>query len=273
MQPFHHLPDIPLVDGRVNFILDQCRGKRVLHLGCVDAGLLADRYARGELLHQKLAAVSADLWGVDVDAPGIAFMQGQGFPQLVVGDVCDLATFARLGDVRFDVILASEVVEHLLNPGLFFDAVKTVMAPGHTTLIVTVPNAFRISTLLWLRHGVEYVHPDHNYWFSYYTATNLMQKCGFAVDAVFMYTHEKRVGLSRPVRRLLGQRQSAGAPAAAGDAGDKATAVTTAGSRSALYLRTLPRRLLAAAFFHNGPFWGDGVIVIARLPVHGPATT
>ncbi len=272
MQPYHQLPDAPLVQGRVNFILDHCRGKRVLHLGCVDAGLLAERYARGELVHQKLAAVSADLWGVDIDVEGIAFLQEQGFPHLFVGDVCDLATFTRLGDVRFDVILASEVVEHVLNPGLFLDAVKTVMTPGQTTLIVTVPNAFRISTLLWLRHGVEYVHPDHNYWFSCYTVTNLLRKCGFAVDAVFMYTHEQRVGLSRQVRRLLG-RQRGAALAAAGDAGDTAATATTAGGPAASYLRTLPRRLLASVFFHNGPFWGDGVIVIARLPVDGPATT
>lgn len=273
MQPYHQLPDVPLVEGRVNFILDRCRGKRVLHLGCVDAGLLAERYARGELVHQKLAAVSADLWGVDVDTEGIAFLQEQGFRQLFVGDVCDLATFTRLGEACFDVILASEVVEHLLNPGLFFDAVKTVMTPDQTMLIVTVPNAFRISTLLWLRHGVEYVHPDHNYWFSCYTATNLLRKCGFSVDSVFMYTHEQRVGLSRQVRRLLGRRQPGGAPAAVGDTGDTPTVAAMAGSHTASYLRTLPRRLLASAFFHNGPFWGDGVIVIARLPVHGPATT
>lgn len=272
MQPYHQLPDTPLVEGRVNYILDQCRGKRVLHLGCVDAGLLAERYARGELVHQKLAAVSADLWGVDVDAEGIAFLQEQGFGQLFVGDVCELSTFARLGDTRFEVILASEVMEHLLNPGLFLDAVKTVMTPGETTLIVTVPNAFRISTLLWLRNGVEYVHPDHNYWFSCYTAANLLRKCGFAVDSVLMYTHEKQLGLARQVRRLMGRWGPARAPAAVGVPGTP-TVTTTGGGQAASYLRTLPRRLLASIFFHNGPFWGDGVIVIARLPVHGPATT
>ena len=40
---------------RVRYVLDQCRGKAVLHLGCVDHPFLEERIASGNLLHAALA--------------------------------------------------------------------------------------------------------------------------------------------------------------------------------------------------------------------------
>ncbi|MEZ4677708.1 MAG: methyltransferase domain-containing protein [Caldilineaceae bacterium] len=133
MNPYIELPKVPLIFRRHDFLVEIARGKRVLHLGCVDAGLLEERFNRGELLHQRLAMVTAELWrGFDIEEAGIDFLRAKGFDKLIVGDLSYIDQFAELQQAEFDLILASEVVEHLQNPGLFFQAIQALMKPGHT---------------------------------------------------------------------------------------------------------------------------------------------
>lgn len=261
LNPYHNLPRPSIERGRQALAIERSRGKRVLHLGCVDTGLLHERLARGELMHQKLAAVAGELWGVDVDAAGIGFLRAQGFDNLLAGDICQAATLAQLRDHPFDLIIASEVVEHLENPGAFLRSVRQIMQPGVTQLIVTVPNAFRVEALLWMLRGVEFVHPDHNYWFSYHTATTLLGKCGLQVREVYPYSLQ-RWG-------WRGQGMAATASARSAMTGSP-PARAAPFARIAAYIRSLPKRLLVSWLYHRSPFFGDGLIVVAVTPEPDP---
>ena len=262
MNPYIRLPRVPLVHSRQALILTKSTGKRVLHLGCVDAGLLHERFQRRELLHQKLADVAHELWGVDIDAEGIAFLRSKGFDHLIQGDICELDKIQALQGQQFDIVVASEVMEHLQNPGLFLQAARTLMIPGHTELIITIPNAFRIDTLLWLLRGVEFVHPDHNYWFSYHTVTNLVRKNGFAVSEVYAYSFQSVGVLPGRVAKFFHR---------AGDdkirPGQTATVSSTPSPflrRVISYARSLPKRLVTSSLYRTTPFWGDGIIIVAQ---------
>ncbi len=278
MNPYLTLPKVPLLFGRQDFLIDISRDQRVLHLGCVDTGLLDERFAQGLLLHQKLAKVTKELWGFDIDGTGLDFLRGEGFQNLVEGDACYLDQCTELKGVEFDIILAGEVVEHLQNPGLFFQAVQQLMIPGHTKLVVSVPNAFRIDTLLWLLRGIEYVHPDHNYWFSYLTITNLFKKNNFEIEQVYMYSFHKSNLLPQRFQKYF--RRQAATPATAVTPQRAATGAevpldSAAGSPThgtlASYARALPRRLLAAFLYGRTPFWGDGLIVVAKSKAAAPS--
>lgn len=59
------------IADRDSWIIDQCAGKTVLHLGCTDWPLTRDRLERGALLHQKLAEVCHVVVGVDPDEIGV----------------------------------------------------------------------------------------------------------------------------------------------------------------------------------------------------------
>ncbi len=262
MNPYTRLPRVPLLSDRKSLILERSRAKRVLHLGCVDADLVQKRFQRGELMHGQLAAVASALWGVDIDEAGIEFLRRQGFDHLIAGDVCDAGTLDPLRETPFDVIVASEVVEHLLNPGLFLAAIRALMIPGQTELIITVPNAFRVQTLLHLLRGVEFVHPDHNYWFSYVTATNLLRKTNFEITEVYAYTLEPR-GILR-VGRLRRDPTIHPGVGAIGPAASNRPPMPT-WQRLATYLRSLPKRILTSLLYRTTPFWGDGLILIAKV--------
>ncbi|HET9624036.1 MAG TPA: methyltransferase domain-containing protein [Kofleriaceae bacterium] len=159
------------VDRRA-YILDACRGARVLHLGCVDHPFLAERLAAGTLLHAAIAEVASELWGVDLDAAGLETLRAANFTHLHAADIEHLANDARF-DVRFDVIVAGEIVEHLTSPGAFLRQVPRLLAPGGK-LLVTVPSAQSIRLAANALRGVEVVHPDHKAYFSPHTLTALL---------------------------------------------------------------------------------------------------
>ena len=261
MNPYIKLPKVPVVNGRQEVILGKCANKSVLHLGCVDSGLVLDRFKRGELMHQKLSNVATELWGVDIDAEGISYLSSKGFDNLIADDICDLDRIEVLQKQSFDVIVASEIIEHLENPGLFLNSVKRLMAPEKTELIVTIPNAFRIDTLIWLFRGIEYVHPDHNYWFSYHTATNLLRKSYFEISEVYVYTFQPLRILPSRMHRIVEGKEGVKKNL---DTGNDRPASKSFFELFSSYFRSLPRRLVVSLLYKRTPFWGDGIIIIAK---------
>lgn len=219
----HSLPRIPIRRGRMDGLVSMAAGKRVLHVGCTDAGLTASRLQSGELLHARLAAVAQDLWGVDVDEQGLQALRSLGYGQLIKEDVTDPDWFDELRTRQFDLIIASEIVEHLYNPGQFLTGIRKAMS-ADTKLVITVPNAYGISQLCALFDNREFVHPDHNFWFSYTTLNELLRKAGFSVADAAMYSFQPRIPRPGRIRRVL--------------------------MRWILYRRS--------------PHWADGIIVVAQ---------
>jgi len=190
VQVFFPIPQVKVVSGRQDFVVQMCRGKRVLHLGCVDEGLLHERFASGDLLHLKLIKAARELWGLDISRSGIEFLSSQGIPNLILADVEQINTVLDLRDRDFDVIVASELIEHLENPGRFLAMTSDLMREN-TIMILTVPNAYRLRSLMRMLKRQEYIHPDHNYWFSYKTITTLVKKLGYKIDSIYVYTAKR----------------------------------------------------------------------------------
>lgn len=66
---FEHVlpPKVEIVD-RERYILQAVAGKRVLHLACVDSGLLNERLLDDKWLHKKIVDEGQVLVGLDDDA-------------------------------------------------------------------------------------------------------------------------------------------------------------------------------------------------------------
>ena len=92
-------------------------------------------------------------------------------------------------DKKFDVVFAGDLIEHLVNPGLFFDNVRTHLAPNGR-LIMTTPNTFNLFVMAGkLTRPEPPINPDHTFYFNRRTMEILLGKCGFEVESFgFMYT-------------------------------------------------------------------------------------
>lgn len=188
------------VVDRVAEILQLCRDKRVLHLGCADypfAELQGENF-----LHEPLSHVARELWGIDLSEEGVRALQAQGFSNLVVGDVEDPQVHALLpGD--FNVIVAGELIEHLASPGDFLTSIRQLMG-SDTELLLTTPNACTLKGVIHALVGQEKVHPDHNYYFSHFTIQQLLEKFGYRCVESYYYQEVRGRGLSLIVDRLFG---------------------------------------------------------------------
>ncbi|HEY0777189.1 MAG TPA: class I SAM-dependent methyltransferase [Gemmatirosa sp.] len=165
-----------LVPDRENFVVEACRGKRVLHLGFVDYPYLRSRIAGGTWLHARLASVAREIVGVDMAGDDLAALRDH--PEYGTLIEANAEELEQLGLEPFDVIVAGELVEHLDNPGRFLDSARSVLAPGGK-LIVTVPNAYCVRRLLRIPFGVEKVHPDHVAYYSQATLRELLRRHGY----------------------------------------------------------------------------------------------
>lgn len=170
--------------SRTDWLVERVQGRRTLHLGCTDWPYTADRLHTETLLHDRLAGATADLWGLDASADGLALLTAAGYERLVRADADDPASVAL--DETFDVVVAGELIEHLDDPGRFLAGVPRFLRPGGTLLITTV-NAycgFRfVQYALRGRGGtVEPVHPDHVAYYSPSTIRVLLGRHGYQVD-------------------------------------------------------------------------------------------
>lgn len=175
---------LELVD-RDAWIVDRVEGKRVLHIGCTDWPLTADRVKSGRLLHSRLCEAAARCVGVDLDYEGIqelrSLMNGHEFHVL---NAETLGAAAELAGTRWDYIVAGDVVEHMNNPGLFFQSTSELLADGGK-LMVTVPNAFSAKRFFWMLFtGNEQVHPDHTAYFSEATLSRIAHRNDYALQEI-----------------------------------------------------------------------------------------
>lgn len=167
-------------------MLRLCSGKTVLHLGFVDEGLLDDRLRQEDWLHAMLARVAARVVGIDISEQGVRRAQQVGYADCYVGDVERLSAMS-FPQLEYDIILAADIIEHLDNPGLFLEELKRI-ATENTLVVITTPNALNIKTFFYPVTRIECVHPDHNLYCSPTTLSTLLEKHGFQVVEMSLYS-------------------------------------------------------------------------------------
>jgi len=170
--------------NRERLILDFCKNKIVIHLGCVDYPYLIEQYKSGNLLHEKICKVAKKTFGVDLNKEGIDFLKSLGYQDLFV---CSVEALSKISfEDKYEVIVAGELIEHLSNPGLFFENVSSLM-DDNTVLIITVPNAFSVKNFLRVLMRHELIHPDHVCYFSPSTIKHFCSRYNLELKEYYYY--------------------------------------------------------------------------------------
>jgi SAM-dependent methyltransferase len=157
------------VRGKTELILELCRGKNVLDLGCV---LHSWRMSleQPNWLHREIDNVAASCTGVDFLADDVRELRERGY-NIVVGDV--------LKDPppgRYEVVVAGDLIEHLDNPGVLLDYVHDALTDDGIA-VVTTPNAHYIAqTWTILARGKPDMNPEHAVIFDPFTLKNLVAR-------------------------------------------------------------------------------------------------
>jgi predicted SAM-dependent methyltransferase len=177
------LPRNKVVD-RLQIINELIKNKVVLHLGFTDSPFTEKKYYENSLFHMQISSICKRIVGIDLDQSGVEFLKSKGVEDIYTCNLYDLTEHKELFKDKFDYILFSEVIEHLPNAGLALERIKEFILNTNpkTKLIITTPNihnfTFRFTDAF---QNIERVHPDHYYYFSYRTLSNLIMDSGLTI--------------------------------------------------------------------------------------------
>lgn len=175
---------------RDEYLIRECIGKKVLHLGCTDTPFTQEKLDNGTALHIKLEAVASEIVGVDIDEVALAALgKACRKSDLVCCDIENPILLDKLSGHNFDVIVCADVIEHLNSPGAMFNNLSKITQSGGK-LVVTTINALAIKLVLRALFASEAVHPDHVAYYSFATLKHLHERFGFSVeDSAFTFLY------------------------------------------------------------------------------------
>jgi 2-polyprenyl-3-methyl-5-hydroxy-6-metoxy-1,4-benzoquinol methylase len=164
---------------RVATIVSLTRGPRVLHVGCCGNRLPQTPGDWGDFAHGQLVDAGFDVLGCDISDDGLAWMREHGY------DAVYLDAEHLEGELRFDTIVAGELIEHLENPGLFLAGCARLLEP-HGRLILSTPNPFSVFySLIFLKDGSgRPFHYEHTGWFCGQTLAQRLERAGLRVEEI-----------------------------------------------------------------------------------------
>jgi 2-polyprenyl-3-methyl-5-hydroxy-6-metoxy-1,4-benzoquinol methylase len=145
----------PSIEGRLSYFEEVCRDATVLNLGCVDQ--VPEGYQIAPL-HRRLSAVAARCVGIDINVPGVASLRAEGF-EVVQGDVTDPELPSTL-PCSFDVVIAGEIIEHVVNVGGLHANAWTLLKPDGR-LFISLPNPYLLATAVGETLGWFSGNADH----------------------------------------------------------------------------------------------------------------
>ncbi len=156
---------------RYTYLIDRCKGKRVLNIGCLAANMKSQ-------LHIMLEKVAESIVGLDIhDSTLENYIRG------------DAQSFCF--SEEFDVIVVGEVIEHLSNiQGLIDSSYASLRAGG--VLLITTPNAYNLVFLKSAILGIQVPNDKyHVLLFDMTTIGNMVNNyAGSLFDGQLFYYYE-----------------------------------------------------------------------------------
>ncbi len=166
---------------RDDYIVEKCKGKKVLHIGATDAPFTEEKFNKGTLLYSKIATVASEQLGVDLDRKSADFLNEKKLPNSRI-EILNLDNIANF-DFNPEVIIFGETLEHLMNLQTALYNIKKAMNEN-TELIISVPNATNFLSFIFAVLGLEMQHQDHKVAFTYKTLTQLLHFNDFEIEEV-----------------------------------------------------------------------------------------
>ena len=192
--------------SRLERIIDLCRNKKVIHIGCADhLPLIEHKIASKKWLHKLLVENTSYCIGIDNNFEAISFIKDN----LLIDNVyCADVEHDNMDFIlkeNWDILILGEIIEHIENPVQFLHNIRNIFESCVKEIIITAPNVFNILTIKDIKNNIENINTNHNYWFSPYTLSRVVYKSGFTniefsfADRVALPFHEKIINRIRKI--------------------------------------------------------------------------
>ncbi len=182
--------------ARDPLIIKYCTDRTVLHLGCIgetDASVDQKVKTRERHLHFKVGNVARTLYGVDLDGEAISrYQKTYDSPNLYIGDVEKLEKISiKMTFDYFDIILFSDLMEHISNPGLALEGIKHFIN-GNSLVLISVPHSFGVLNFIRYSFGVFQEGNQHVAMYNIGGLQNILLRHGYNICNYYT-CYEKRL--------------------------------------------------------------------------------
>jgi SAM-dependent methyltransferase len=163
-------------ENRLAYIVEQCRDRAVLDVGCAGHG---GDMERGGWLHARIQDVAAECLGIDVNKESVKRAREYGF-YVQCFDILSGSNTAKmvLGQGRFDVMVAGEVIEHLRDPLRLLEVASTVLKDTGK-VIITTPNPYAPHRVFAGRTRYVWENADHLFYIFPSGMVEMAERTGF----------------------------------------------------------------------------------------------
>ena len=145
-----------------------CNGLKVLDIGC-----------GGGLLCEPLTRLGANVLGVDAAPEAINIAKNHAeLMGLSIKYECKTVEEVSSAERKFDLVIASEVIEHVSNRSIFLNSIANISKANTSIIITTINQSF--SGILFGKFAAEYllklVPPGTHDWSKFVSPENLFKE-------------------------------------------------------------------------------------------------
>lgn len=156
--------------------------KRILDLGCGNGSLAI-----------KLLEIGYDVYGIDASEEGISIAKKNYPERFFLFDIYINDFPGQLANIKFDLIISTEVIEHIFSPGKFVELCKRILKKNDKSgeIILSTPYHGYLKNLALALSGKLDSHftalweGGHIKFWSKKTLTGLLEEYGFKVTEFY----------------------------------------------------------------------------------------
>ena len=151
MAPLHAFAPV-----RIDYILDSVRRLGTSADGRLDGLRILDIGCGGGILAEPMARLGGQVTGIDATPEAIAAAKAHADKSgLAIDYHCTTAEALAETGAQYDLVYASEVIEHVTDRRLFAASTATILAPGGTIVITTINRT--LASFALAKVALEYV--------------------------------------------------------------------------------------------------------------------
>ena len=184
-----HYPSKIYPEKRIDFLAELVKGKKVVHLGCLDhPPMIAQKIKNKEWLHGLLTENAVKCIGFDIEEETTREVAEKfGFDNIICEDITEVVNETIASD-KWDYLILGELLEHIDNPVDFLYKLRKNYAGSIDKIVITVPNILNVNRMKEMKKCVEVINTDHRFWFTPYTIAKVASESGLKPDEVLFKT-------------------------------------------------------------------------------------